>query len=280
MPDIIEQLKTPEKNNQGESTVHFKKEGEKNIEKKEIKVVEKPKEIPKPVIKTRMIVNKAFKVGEKLTFALQWLGITAGIATIEVNDIVNINGKKAYHIVTTAKALPIIAAVHRVEDTVVTYIDCDGIFSRKMTKSLREGNYERDVTLIYDQDKNLVKEVEKTDVKVYNIPDYCQDILSSFFYFRTQNIAVGNEIIVDVYADGKSHKLKVKIEKEENIRIPLGKYKAFAIKPFMEFESIFSQKGDVTIWCTQDAKHVPLLMRSKVFIGSVDAKLIDAVIPE
>ena len=114
----------------------------------------------------------------------------------------------------------------------------------------------------------------------YTIADYSQDILSAFFYFRAQNIEVGKEYIIDVYADGKNNKLKVIVPGKEIIKTPLGTYEAFIVKPLLDFESIFKQEGDVTIWMTTDERHIPLLMKSKVFVSSVSAKLIDAVIPK
>ncbi len=230
--------------------------------------------------KNRKIENKAFVVGEKFTFALQYLGITAGTAVIEIKEAVKLKGRKAYHIVTNTKSVPLISAFVKVDDIVETFIDYEGLFSLRMIKSLREGNYNRDVILEYDQDKNEVKEVEKSGEKVYTIADYSQDILSAFFYFRAQNIEVGKEYIIDVYADGKNNKLKVIVPGKEIIKTPLGTYEAFIVKPLLDFESIFKQEGDVTIWMTTDERHIPLLMKSKVFVSSVSAKLIDAVIPK
>jgi ribosomal protein S17E len=231
--------------------------------------------------KKRTMPNKAFSAGEKYTFAVQYLGITAALAVMEVKEILNYNGHKVYRVVSTVKALPFFNSIHRVDDTVESYIDCEGIFSRKMVKNLKEGGYEKEITLYFDQERNLVKEVEKEKSKVYNgIADYCQDILSAFYYFRTQNIEINKDITVDVHADGKNHKLTVKVQKKEVVKVPLGRYEAFVIKPFMNFETIFKQEGEVTIWCTTDERHVPVLMKSKVFVGSINATLIDAVIPK
>lgn len=252
------------------------KESERNVVK-EVKEVKEEGKLAR-VKKKRKIENKSFNVGEKLTFAIQYLGITAGIAVIEVKEMVNVDGNKALHIVSTVKSTPFFSTFNKVEDRVESFVDSEGIFSRKLIKSLREGNYSRDVVLYYDQDKNIVKEVEKSGEKVYNIPEFCQDILSAFYYFRTQKIEVGKDNTVDVYADGKCYRLKVKVLKKEKIRVPLGKYETFAIKPFMEFESVFKQEGDVTIWCTTDNKHIPVLMKSKAFVGSINATLIDAVV--
>ncbi|MFH1824316.1 MAG: DUF3108 domain-containing protein [Candidatus Firestonebacteria bacterium] len=275
--EVEEVEEDKEKKESKETEETTEKKEEKEI-KKEVKKVEEVKKAKEEARKIRKIENKAFNIGEKFTFAIECLGITGGIATIEVKELVKVDGHLTYHLITTTKSLPVVSMFYRVNDVVESYIDFDGIFSRKLIKSLREGNHLSDVTLFFDQGKNIVKQVEKNKELVYNIPEYCQDILSCFYYFRAQKIEVGKDIFIDVHADGQNHKLQVKVIKKEKIKTPLGKYEAFVIKPFMQFESIFKQEGDVTLWVSADEKHLPLLMKSKVFVGSVNAKLIDAVV--
>ncbi len=231
--------------------------------------------------KTRIVENRAFKPGEKLTFAITYLGLTAATAEVEVGDFVKLKGRKCYHITTKTKVVPLVAALVRVDDLVETFFDSQGIYSRRMIKSLREGNYEKDVILEFDPAGRSVKEIEKSGTKSFTgLPDFCHDILSAFFYFRTQALEPGKEMVLPVYAEGKVNNLKVKILRKEKVRIPLGTYNAVVVAPLLDFESIFKQEGEVTIWLSDDERHIPLMMKSKVFVSTVSAKLIDAVIPE
>ncbi len=231
--------------------------------------------------KTRIVENKAFKPGEKLTFAITYLGLTAATAEVEVGDFVKLKGRKCYHITTKAKVVPLVAALVRVDDVVETFVDAQGLFSRRMIKSLREGNYENDVVLEFNPVSRSVKEIEKSgDRSLKGLPDFCHDILSAFFYFRTQELEPGKDMVLPVYAEGKLNNLRVKILRKEKVRIPLGTYNAVVVAPLLDFESIFKQEGEVTIWLSDDERHIPLMMKSKVFLSSVSAKLIDAVIPK
>jgi hypothetical protein len=38
-------------------------------------------------------------------------------------------------------------------------------------------------------------------------------------------------------------------------------------------EGLFNQKGRLTIWLTDDVLKIPVMMKSEVFIGTVDVKL-------
>ena len=46
----------------------------------------------------------------------------------------------------------------------------------------------------------------------------------------------------------------------------------------MQFESIFKQAGDVTVWVSDDKWHLPVLMKSAVAIGSINAVLTEATL--
>ena len=209
-------------------------------------------------------------IGETYEFNLEYIGMNAGSAVIEVKGVETYEGKKVYHLVSTAKSNRVISMVYKVDDKVESFIDVNGFFSRKLVKSIREGKYSQDITIYFDQEKNKVREGDKT----YDVPRGVQDILSAFFHFKVQKLDVGRDYFIDVYAEGSVWKLQVQTVKRERIRTPAGEFITLKVKPFMKFETIFKQQGDVDIWVTDDARHVPVLMRSKVVIGSVSAVLV------
>ncbi|MFH1074603.1 MAG: DUF3108 domain-containing protein [Candidatus Firestonebacteria bacterium] len=256
------------------------KKKEVTAEKTSVIIQEKPGEVqvvklPVKPKKSRKIAYKEFGIGEKFEFAVQYLGITAATASFEIKEKVNIEGEPAYRLVSNAKVVPLLAAVYRVDDTIESYIDVKGLYTRKLYKKLVEGNYRNETTQYYDQNNGLVKEGKK----LYNIPEFCQDILSAFYFFRAHRLAVGRNIDIAVFADGKINKLTASVLRKEKIRTPLGRYEAYAIRPFMNFESIFKQEGEVTVWVSVDEPHIPLMMKSKAFVGSINAVLINVVVP-
>ncbi|OGF44441.1 MAG: hypothetical protein A2452_05970 [Candidatus Firestonebacteria bacterium RIFOXYC2_FULL_39_67] len=226
--------------------------------------------------KSRKINYKEFGVGEKFEFAVQYLGITAATASFEIKEKVSIEGEPAYRLVSNAKVVPLLASVYRVDDTVESFIDVKGLYTRKLYKKIIEGNYENETTQYYDQNNGLVKEGDK----LYNIPEFCQDVFSAFYFFRAHQLAVGRNIDIAVYADGKVNKLTASVLRKEKIRTPLGRYEAYAVRPFMNFESIFKQEGEVTVWVSVEEPHIPLMMKSKAFVGSINAVLINVVVPK
>ena len=158
------------------------------------------------------IENKAFKVGEKLTFSIDYGPIQAGIATISVVDKINFKERECYRIVSEAFSSKPFSIIFKVEDKVESIIDAQGIFSWKIDKHIHEGQYHSDKYYILDYFNNIAYSVDDT-VKLSLI---VQDALSSLFYLRTQKLEVGKSVIMQHFDNGKFYELEVKILKKEN----------------------------------------------------------------
>jgi hypothetical protein len=106
------------------------------------------------------------------------------------------------------------------------------------------------------------------------VPRYVQDILSSFYYVRTLPMEIGSYFDIDNLSDKTVYPLRILIHKKEKIKVPAGEFKCIQVEPVIRGEGIFNQKGRLKIWLTDDERKIPVLMKSEVFIGSVDAKLV------
>ena len=222
---------------------------------------------------SRKIPNEAWSCGEKLTFEVTYGFYRAGTATMSVLDTVNVNGGNCSHIQTTALSNSFISRFYKVRDTVNSFIDIDGIFSRRIEKRLREGRYKSDRYVDIYQDR-LVALNTKEKYAVAEIPLYVQDILSSLYYLRTLNLEVGKPVEIVTYADGKVYPLKILVHKKERITVPAGTFTCFKIEPLLKSEGIFRQRGKITIWLTDNKYKIPVKMASKVIIGSIATKLV------
>lgn len=223
----------------------------------------------------RKIQNNAFRVGEKLRFTIKWGIITAGYATLEVRNVIDLGEYKAYEIVSEARSNSFFDIFYKVRDRVKSYIDKDGIYSWRFEKHLREGKYHHDEVIIYDQEKHFAD----FNGKVLEIPEYVNDILSAFYYVRTQKLIVGQELRIPVNAGDKNYELIVKVLEKTRIKISKGKFDVILVEPLVKYEGIFQHKGKLLIWLTDDERKIPVLMRSKIAVGSIDAELVELSLP-
>ena len=230
----------------------------------------------------RNLKNEAFSAGEKLCFSIRWGPITAGYAEMRIDDIQEINGRKAYHIVTEAKSLPFFDAFYKVRNRDESWIDVESLCSLKYVKDQYEGGYIKKETTIFDHINRRFELTEKVGekepkIKTGEIPSYVQDILSALYYIRTQDLKRGKEYYITTQTGDKNYPLRVVVYDKEKVEVPAGKFKCFVVEPFVtEDAGIFKAKGKIWIWFTDDKYKIPVLMKSKIFIGYITAELIES----
>ena len=243
-------------------------------------------QIIEPIKLDRIVKNKAFKVGEKLTFDVRYGFLTAGHATMEVKEMITVKDSfSAYHIVSIAQSTKTFDLFFKVRDRVESILDSRGIFSWGFTKNLREGAYKFDLFVDYDQlygkaniemiryhnDEPLrIKEKEDFELK---IPKYVIDVLGAFYYVRTQPLRLGEPILIPNHDNKKIYNLKVIVQRREEVKVKAGKFKCVVVQPRLKGDAIFKQKGKLWVWLTDDELKIPVQMKSKAFIGSVYTEL-------
>ncbi|MBT6715212.1 MAG: DUF3108 domain-containing protein [Elusimicrobiaceae bacterium] len=216
---------------------------------------------------------------EVLNFKISWKFIKAGEATIRNKGIVDIDGEQAYFIETTARSASIIDAFYRVRDVNHSWMSTKDYHSFGYGQSVKEGGFRRDewVTFDYDNNKYYGQKKKKDGlIREFDgeLNKYVYDILGAFFYVRTKDLEVGKSVIVDVNNRRKTYPLEIEVIKKETIKVPAGKFDCIVVEPKLREDSaIFINKGTLRVWLTDDEYKMPVLMRSKVFIGSVSVKL-------
>ena len=76
----------------------------------------------------RKLENKAFKVGEKLTFDVKYGFVTAGVAVMEIPKIKKISHRKTYYVTFKVNSVPAFDPFYKVRDRYVSYLDVEGLF--------------------------------------------------------------------------------------------------------------------------------------------------------
>lgn len=217
----------------------------------------------------RYIDNIAFGLGEKLTFDINYGFINAGTATMEIADLIDYNGRPCYQIVSTALSNKFFSSFYRVEDRIETIVDAEGIFSWRFNKRLSEGNYRAHRSYGFDQQNHKVF-YEKDTI---DIAPYVQDALSILYYVRTQDLVIGRSIFIENFTDGKKYPLEVKVCRKESIKVAAGKFDCIVVEPLLLTSGIFKHEGKLTVWLTDDRLKLPVLMKSRVLVGSIAAEL-------
>ena len=86
-------------------------------------------------------------------------------------------------------------------------------------------------------------------------------------------LEVGQSIALANHTDGKNYPLIVKVHGRERVKVDAGEFDCLVVEPILRGPGVFTQKGRLMVWLTDDRRRMPVLMKSKVVIGHVAAVL-------
>jgi len=219
----------------------------------------------------RNLENLSFGVGEHLEFEVKYGFINAGTATMSVERLIEYENRPCFLITSIARSNSFFSTFYKVEDRVETIVDALGLFSWRFEKNLNEGKYHAQRLITFDQRHQ--KAFYKEDTA--DVPLFVQDALSVFYYVRTQGLEVGKSVFVDHYNDGKLFNLEVKVLEKETITVEAGTFECYVVEPLLKSVGVFKHEGQLKVWLTDDRLRLPVLMKSKVLVGSISAELTD-----
>lgn len=220
----------------------------------------------------------ALIIPERLVYDLTWTGIKAGEAVLETRDEGDF-----IKFISKATSAKWVSVFYHVEDVVVSTLKKDNSYDKRFQGipynyriKLKEGKHRRDKEVIFDQSTKKITYInhlqkERSD---FDMKDFILDPLSSLYYVRGVPLEVGKSVFIDIFDSKKLYQVEIQVLKREVIETPLGAFKTVVIKPIMQSEGIFYRKGDILIWLTDDEKRTPVLLKTKVAVGSVNATIV------
>jgi hypothetical protein len=222
------------------------------------------------------MLRSALSVGEQLVYSVRYGLVKAGTATLEVKGLQRINGRVSYQILSTAVSNAVFDKIYQVRDRVMSLMDAEHLYSQYFEKHLREGKYKADQSIRFDQAKGVAVYQNGQEC---SIEPGCYDVLAAFYRVRTMPLKVGQEFFLTSHADRKNYPLRVSVLRREEMDTPWGRLPCFVIEPRLKSGAFFKNEGRLTIWLTDDDRRLPVLMRSKITVGSISVVLIDFTRP-
>jgi len=204
------------------------------------------------------------------------MGISVGKASLEVKELVKVNGRDAYHVVATARSNDFLSKFYKVEDIIHSYIDKKDLCSLKFTKYQREGKYTAEEAVIYDQRKHkgYYESLSNGTKKEFDIPDKVHDLLSVFYYFRTLDIEPNSKLTFDVNADEKNWKVVLNISEPQQLEIlRRGVHEVFYVVPKAPFKGVIAKRSKAWVYFSVDEDRVPVLIKFRIPFGYVTGVL-------
>lgn len=220
--------------------------------------------------------DRPFVTGERFTYTISWLNITAGSAVMEVADSPPIEGHPALRFLTVATSAPFVSKFYPVDNRVESIVDAGTLLPHRMVFRRREGKRKNDFDVIFYQPEGTITATKDGATEKLVAPSGIHDSISCLYYFRgLPSLVPGSSQVINVHHDKKNYRLEVRVEGIERLKGPWGEVETVRVLAIMPFQGIFLNEGNIRLWLTNDARRVPVMMKAKVMIGSVVARLVE-----
>jgi len=223
------------------------------------------------------LIPYTYSGGESFRYDISYSG-GFKLGELHLSILASENHPDGYEIharVTTENGM--FSNIYPVEDSYVTKVSGPQRLPYHYEVWQKEGySYEAHRVTQYDQKNHLVYYWKNENpVKIFKISNTTQNEFSSFFASRIMPFVIGEPFVVPTYADEKRIEVVVMVRERELLNKTLfGKVETIVIEPIMTFSGLYDKRGDTVIWYTDNECRVPVLINSKILLGSLTAKLV------
>lgn len=217
-------------------------------------------------------VQDIFVKGETLDFELTWLLVTGGGLRMTIGLVPN--DPAHFRITSIAKSNSSFSFIFKVRDAMTSIVNRDDFSTVRYEKHLNErGRRKDDTTMIDERRKIATRRRPNHDTEEIIVPRPVFDPLSLVYHLRALPMEPGTVQRFTVFADGKVYTLEADIPRTETIGTPAGTFKTVVVEPKMLAGGLFRDEGSLTIWYSDDPRHIPVRIRSDLKVGSITANL-------
>jgi len=214
-----------------------------------------------------------FPAKETLNYAVDWRVFPAATGSIHLEQVGD-----TIKVTASGETIEALNLLFRVSDRFESSFDrktgCSYGFSKQTIEGRRQVNtelkFDYSQKKSFQQEKNLVSGIAKHEEAA--IPGCVTDLLSGIFYSASQPIQVGQSFQMPL-ADAL-HTLAVTMKplSREEVKTPAGTFQTIRVQPIAN-SGVVKNKGEIWIWYTDDARHLPVQMRARLFWGTLTMRL-------
>lgn len=195
---------------------------------------------------------------ETLVLGVEWRLIRGGIVTIE---------KWPFETAVKLESAGIVSSLMRIHDDYSVHYE-DSLCATSAVMESIEGKRHHEANVTYDRVHNHAFFVER-DLDSYkvlketgtDIPNCVEDVAGAVTKLRGMSLSVGQSVQIPVSDGRKSAQVKITGQEREDIRTPLGVFKAIRYEADLMNGVVYARKGEVWLWLTDDARRLPVQIR-------------------
>lgn len=221
----------------------------------------------------------AFQHGERLTYKiyynLNFIWVPAGEVTFKIFDEGN-----QYHYQAIGHTYDSYEWFFVAKDEYDSWVDKNSLLPNYSERNVHEGKYRIFEKISFNQSNKKMtvwrstKRGDPEEKTEHNVQSDCHDVLSSLYNLRNVDFSsqeAGYEVPFRIFMDKAEYPLKMRfIGKDSNKKVyKMGRYKTLKFQPQVIAGNVFNDDAKMTVWVSDDANRIPLLIESPVSVGSV-----------
>jgi len=209
---------------------------------------------------------------ERLTYDVEWRLIHAGTAVIEAQ-------KSSATLKLDSAGM--VSTLFKVNDTYSAAYD-DGYCASAASMDSQEGKRHHDTKVTYDREAGRAIYLERDLIKNsvlhsdnVQIPPCVHEVLGAFLKFRTMAPPPGQSSAIPMSDGRRFANVKIDAQEREEVKTPAGTFKTIRCEANMMNGVIYTRKGRVFLWVTDDEKRMPVQIRLRMNfpVGTVTLQL-------
>jgi hypothetical protein len=156
------------------------------------------------------------------------------------------------------------------------------------TKLDEQGKRKRQSETVVDSQKQKLTWTEhdlnnpdrEPRVVVSNVNGSVHDVASAIYYIRTRDLSPGKSFELTVSDSGRVGTIPITVFERKSIKSVLGKVHTIRVEAGLFGEGrLLSGKGSISIWFTDDSRHIPIKAHINNSLGTLDIKLKSVIHP-
>jgi hypothetical protein len=211
-----------------------------------------------------------FGTGEKASYQVRLGRLSVGQGVMEILGIETVDSRPTYHArLQIAGGIPLA----RVDDTFESWIDVQGLFSRRYHQDQKEVNFERVRKFDFFPERRLSRRTDTGETETLPT-DRPLDEVSFLYYARTLPLRVGETYTLNQYFREDGNPVVLKVVRKQRVRVPAGTFETIVVQPVIRTRGLFGEGGRAEVFFSDDERRILVQMTSRVrLIGSLSLHL-------
>jgi hypothetical protein len=217
-----------------------------------------------------------FAVGEKLSYAAKLGMLTLGSGTLEVASIDTVRGVESFRLRFRLQGKTMF---YSLDDVLESWVGTSDLNSRRFVQDFVENNKATKRRYEIYPDSGFYREHGR-DTITNETPAEPLDDAAFFYFVRITPLEVGKKYTYDRYFRKNKNPVTIRVLKREKMELPDGsKVQCLVLHPTIDAKGLFSKRSETRIWLTDDARRLPVQIRTKFPFGTITLRLKDMVLP-